>query len=413
MGAAGAPWIVFAADVPLAPLVHGNRVRVAQMVGAVRAAGFRVAYVYWERDPREGDVEAMRGLVDELVVVRRPRRKLGKRSLRARRGLAHALAKVGWIEDAAWWRLVENRDHADLCPPEVGRAVRDVIGARAPVACVAAYANLAPVADVARAHGVFSVLDSQDVMHERALTLRVQGVKPTGLIVSRETEAEWARRFDLVVAIQEREGRVLRELVAPRPVIVIEHGVRVPPDVDERLPAEPILVLLGSNNRPNQHGLEWFVADVWPLVLREVPGARLRVHGPLAHTAACAGPAVEAAGIVDDVREAYAAARVVVNPVRAGSGLKIKTVEALAHARPLVTTSVGADGLEDAAGRAFLVGDEAKEFASHCVRVLREDAQALQFARAGRELACLRFAPERVYAPLLDALREAARRRGG
>lgn len=412
MDAATAPWVVFAADVPLAPLVHGNRVRVAQMVEAVRRAGFRVAYLYWERDPREGDVRDMRGMVDELVVVRRGLAKLGKRILRARRGLAHALSKAGWIDEVTWWRLVENRDRGELCPAELGLRLAEILASREVAAFVAVYANLAPLADVARARGVFSAVDTQDVMHERAETLRAQGVKPAGLIVSRATEGEWIARFDLVIAIQEREARALSGLVDPRRVLTIEHGVRLPASVEERLVLEHDLVLIGSNNRPNQHGLAWFVDEVWPRVLREVGDARLLVFGPLAGTSACAGPRVEAVGRVDEVRTAYDRARLVVNPVRAGSGLKIKTVEALAFAKPLVTTRVGADGLEDASGTAFLASDDPTEFAAHCVRILTDDEFAHGLARAGREFARARFAPEQVYAPLVEALRSALARRG-
>ncbi len=403
--AAGAgPWIVLAADVPLAPLVHGNRVRIAQIVAALRAAGYRIAFLYWERDPREGDVDGMRGLVDELIVLRVERSRRGKRKLRLLRGLAHSLSKAGMLKEASWWRLVENRAHEDLCPLAFVERLATLLDSRPVAALVAVYANLAPLADVARARNVFSIVDTQDVMHERAETLRKNGVKPTGLIVSRAAEAAWVARFDLVVAIQEREARTLRGMVDPGRVMTIEHGL--PVVESSAAPArERSLVLLGSDNRPNQHGLEWFIAEVWPLVLRDVPDARVLVFGPLSRTSACSGPRVEARGEVGAVREAYDQARLVVNPVRVGSGLKIKTVEALAFAKPLVTTSAGADGLEEAAGRAFLSSDEPATFASHCVRLLTDEAFALEIAESGRAFAAERFGIERVYAPLVEAIR--------
>lgn len=398
------PWIVLAADVPLAPLVHGNRVRVAQIVAALRKAGFRVVFLYWERDPREGDVEAMRHLVDDLVVVRRKRARIGKRALRLRRGLAHAMSKTKLIGESGWWRLVANRNAVELCPTELRVRAAELIESRRAVALLCVYANLAPLAEIARARGVFSIVDTQDVMHERAETIRARGVKPTGLMVSRATESAWLARFDLVVAIQEREAETLRGMIDPARVLTIEHGMRLA-DRALELPIGRDIVLLGSNNRPNQHGLEWFTQYVWPLVLRDVPDAKTLVFGPLSRTSACTGPRVEACGEVDDVAEAYARARLVVNPVRVGSGLKIKTVEALAFGKPLVTTSVGADGLESAAGRAFLVDDDPSAFAAHCVRVLVDENFARELAAAGREFASARFGLEQVYAPLISAIR--------
>mgnify|MGYP000139974826 CR=1 FL=1 len=396
-----------AADVPLAPLVHGNRVRVAQMVAALRAAGFKIAYVYWERDPREGDVALMRSLVDELVVVRRERNRFEKRALRLRRGLAYALSKAHVIGEGAWWRLVANRDTSALCPQELRERTAELLTARNAVALLCVYGNLAPLADLARERGIFSVVDTQDVMHERAETLLKSGVKPTGLMVTRATESTWLARFDLVVAIQEREAATLRGMLDRSRVMTTEHGVRLA-DATSVFVSEPNIVLLGSNNRPNQHGLEWFTSAVWPLVLREVPDAKTLVFGPLSRTLSCFGPRVEACGEVRDVAEAYARARLVVNPVRVGSGLKIKTVEALAFAKALVTTSVGADGLESAAGTAFLASDDPAQFAAACVRVLADDAFARSLAGAGRAFAAERFGPERVYAPLVAAIRSHA-----
>ena len=84
-------------------------------------------------------------------------------------------------------------------------------------------------------------------------------------------------------------------------------------------------------------------------------------------------------GIVDDLDEIYRRIDIVINPVRVGSGLKIKNVEALANGLPLVTTSHGAEGMEDGAGTAFLVADTPQDFAEHINQLLasQETRQAL------------------------------------
>lgn len=407
------PWIVFAADVALAPATHGSRVRNVQMVDALRKAGFRVLYLYWERTPREGDVEAMRALVDELEVVRAQRGSFGKRSLRMRRGMARLFAghprehseRTPSLAESAWWWLVEDRDAEALCPSELRARLERILASRRTAAVIVSYANLAPLCAIARAHGVLSIVDTLDVMHLRAATLREQRIRPTGLLVPRSTEQRWLAQADLVIAIQAREERALAEMVGAAKTLLVEHAVSVPPGFDPDPARELQVVLLGSNNRPNQHGLSWFLEEAWPLVLQSVPDAQLCVFGPLSSTSACSGPNVRAMGSPERTEGAYRMARVVINPVRAGAGLKIKTVEALAHTRALVTTIAGADGLTEAAGEAFAMTDDPREFAAACTLYLRDFEAARALGRRGGELARTRFAAERVYAPLIAKIR--------
>jgi glycosyltransferase involved in cell wall biosynthesis len=407
------PWVVFAADVALAPATHGSRVRNVQLVDALRRAGFRVLYLYWERTPREGDVAAMQVLVDELRVVQAPRGSFGKRSLRLRRGMARLFAghqrelseRTPSLSESAWWWLVEERDAEALCPQVLRARLEEILASRPVAALIASYANLAPLCSIARAHGVLSLVDTLDVMHLRAATLREQRIRPTGLLVPRETEKQWLEEADVVIAIQEREERALAAMVGAAKTMLIEHAVSVPSGFDPDPAREKKVVLLGSNNRPNQHGLSWFLEEVWPRVLQSVPDAELCVFGPLSSTSACAGPNVRAMGSPEHTDGAYRMARVVINPVRAGAGLKIKTVEALAHSRALVTTAAGADGLTEAAGAAFHMTDDPAEFAAACSLYLGDFEAARTLGRRGGELARTRFAAERVYAPLIAKIR--------
>ena len=94
-------------------------------------------------------------------------------------------------------------------------------------------------------------------------------------------------------------------------------------------------------------------------------------------------PGVDLLGIVDDLDAAYAGANIVINPLLAGTGLKTKTVEALGHAKALVTTACGAEGIEEEAGRAFLMADEPYAMAAHvCGLIADPEAAAALGARA-------------------------------
>ena len=110
-------------------------------------------------------------------------------------------------------------------------------------------------------------------------------------------------------------------------------------------------------------------------------------------------------GRVDDLAAHYAAADLCINPVRHGGGLKIKTVEALAHGRPLVASLHGVRSLEVHKGRAFLVADDGAAFAAAIQHLVAHPDEALRLAQAGSALAAAQFGPEACYGPLLRTLR--------
>lgn len=413
-------WVVYAADIALAPAVHGNRVRALQLVVAMRAAGFKVAYLFWDRTGREGDIEAMRALVDELVVVRTTERTLlssiARRYVRFARHAARQLdrkpfaghgARPAW-NDRLWWWLVRERDPHAICSPALSKPFEDLLTSRRVVAAMVTYASLVPLLEIARARSILTIIDSQDVMHQRAEKLRAQAIKPSGLLVTRAEETQLLARADLVMAIQPTEAVVLREMVGDARVITVEHGVALPDDFDAPIAESADVVLVGSNNRMNQHGLAWFLAQAWPRVLASVPSARLLVFGPLSSTDACHGPNVVAAGFAPHVRDAYARARVVIAPLLAGSGLKIKTVEALAYGRAVVTTSVGAEGLENAPKGVFALADDPVEFARAVVAFLEDRPRAVEFGANASRFAHERFSLEGAYRPLVEILRARA-----
>jgi len=107
---------------------------------------------------------------------------------------------------------------------------------------------------------------------------------------------------------------------------------------------------------------------------------------------------------VPDLGAAYAAADLCINPVRLGGGLKIKTVEALAHGRPLVTTSHGARSLEADAGRAFVVADDSPALVAAVHRLVDRPDEAAALSQAALALAQRRFGDDACYGPLLQAL---------
>ena len=144
---------------------------------------------------------------------------------------------------------------------------------------------------------------------------------------------------------------------------------------------------------PNVDGVRYFLREIWPLIIAARPDARFVVIGadPAPAILAHAGPGVTIVGPVDDLRPHLSAASVVVVPLRLGSGTRLKILEAWAMARPVVSTSLGAEGLGAMPGRHLLIADDPRDFARSVLRVLGEPGLAGELGRAGRALVTERY----------------------
>jgi glycosyltransferase involved in cell wall biosynthesis len=136
---------------------------------------------------------------------------------------------------------------------------------------------------------------------------------------------------------------------------------------------------------PNVDAVAWFASEVMPLVAEAAPQARFYIVGmnPAATVSALAGPRVVVTGKVDDVRPYVQHASVAVAPLRVARGVQNKVFEAMAMARPVVVSSVVAQGIDAAPLSEFDVAGDAREFA-HKVLSLMNPAAAAEMGRQAR-----------------------------
>jgi len=206
----------------------------------------------------------------------------------------------------------------------------------------------------------------------------------------REEMGAW-RRCDGSIFTSQTDLAVMREALPRRAACVVPNGVDpdfFSPATDD--PQAGTLVFTGAiNYRPNTDAVAYFVREVMPRLLRLQPSARLVVvgQGAPAWLVRTSGPAVEFTGAVSDVRPYLARAAVVVAPLRAGSGTRLKILEAMAMAKPVVTTSVGCEGLDVVDGEHLCVADEAQEFAEETSRLLTDRKRSAELGRNARALA--------------------------
>jgi len=152
---------------------------------------------------------------------------------------------------------------------------------------------------------------------------------------------------------------------------------------------EPMTMLfVGSfRHEPNRIALEWFLRDVFPLILQKAPAAKLALAGsdpPPAHTYADYAANLEMLGFVEDVREPLARYSVFICPILSGSGVRVKLLEAFAAGIPVVSTRVGAEGLAAKDGEICRLADDPAGFADAVVELLENPGGAAELARRAR-----------------------------
>ena len=146
---------------------------------------------------------------------------------------------------------------------------------------------------------------------------------------------------------------------------------------DERFGVAYVTGWLAGAGSPNADGLRWFVSSVLPLVRRSIPWARVHVTGanPPSDLLELADPNLLFEGHVTDLSALYSRTRVVIAPIRFGAGVKVKTVQALQHGVPVVSTSCGSEGIDTYGLDAIAVADDPRDFAGLLVTLLTDRVQ--------------------------------------
>ena len=216
-------------------------------------------------------------------------------------------------------------------------------------------------------------------------------------------EAAECRRFDHVVAVSEQDRELFERDYGVTSASSVPTGVDVhyfePPAGARRSAHE--LVFTGSMDwLPNEDAILWFAEAILPRVRAAVPEATLTVVGRHPTPAVVAlgerDPAVTVTGGVPDVRPYLSRAAAFVVPIRIGGGTRLKIYEAMAMEAPVVSTTVGAEGLPVAPDSDCLIADDPEAFAAAVVALLRDPARARALGAQGARTVRENFSWERV-----------------
>jgi glycosyltransferase involved in cell wall biosynthesis len=192
------------------------------------------------------------------------------------------------------------------------------------------------------------------------------------------------------------ENKACLESFLPKLAPRIDAGLRAGIDTARYpFPGGPrrpdTMLFLGSfRHIPNQVALDWFTNHVLPLVLEKIPQARLLVAGsdpPPRHAFPDPANAIDVLGFVEDIQPLFSSCAVFVCPIRSGSGVRVKLLEAFASGIPVVSTTLGAEGLARVDGEFCGLADDPAGFAAKLVRLLEDESVAASMAaRARREV---------------------------
>lgn len=363
--------ILLVAPVPTHPSLSGASARVRTMGASLLSMGHEVHFLHLQQPLRLSDAAMREYWKDRLHVfrgltpagcIRRGRRKL----LRVTAQTFHLNVPLDSYFDVASSRYVRDLAH---------RYAYDVV-----IVTYIFYTRLFEAVP----DRVLKLVDTLDVFSDRYRLYQAQGQTGEWFSTSREEEGKALDRADAVLAIQESDASHFRSLTR-KPVLVVGHlAPPVAGAVRQSLAQGGHGILfVGGPMGINVHGVTWFIEQVLPLVRRQVADAELWLVGGICDRIRGEVPGVRRLGFVDSLDDVYGRAAAVVNPQRFGTGVSIKSVDALVHGAPLVTTASGARGLEEGAGTAFLQADSAEDFAERLVQLLQEPARAEALAERG------------------------------
>jgi len=199
------------------------------------------------------------------------------------------------------------------------------------------------------------------------------------------------RRFDRVFVCSEYDRLRFR-----RPnVVVVPNGADVPTKLPSSAVEAGTLLFCGLlSYAPNEEAVRFFVGSILPAIRQELADTRFVVVGsspPATVRALDDGVSVRIEADVPSVAEHYRKATVAVVPIRMGGGTRIKILEAWALGVPVVSTSIGCEGLDGVDGEHLLVADTPQQFAHACVELLRSPARRETLVRAGRDLVIKKY----------------------
>ncbi|MBZ0278029.1 MAG: glycosyltransferase family 4 protein [Anaerolineae bacterium] len=219
-------------------------------------------------------------------------------------------------------------------------------------------------------------------------------------------EGDLCRTFDAVTAVSQEDKLALQEAGARDGITVIPIAVDTTEQAQvERKPSGPHIIHIGTMYwPPNIDGITWFLDEIYPLIKQQVPDVRCTLIGARPPASIVErgeqDPSLTVTGYVEDPLPYFQDASMMVVPLRAGGGMRVKILNALSQGIPMVSTTVGCEGIAVTNEEDILVADDPRAFADACVRLVTDAQINAQITQNGRTMVEQRYDYRQACRPL-------------
>lgn len=254
---------------------------------------------------------------------------------------------------------------------------------------------------IMRSHNVEHLIWSRTAMYEKhplkRWYLRIQAER------LRHFELEAMAKFDAIVPITATDTAAFKSLGIQLPMRTAFCGVDVLEKPVQEVPTQADFFFVGAFDwLPNLHGMQWLLKDVWPHILQAIPNAQLHVLGRHCPQEFEQYPGVQMHPDRQVARGFFEEHHILLVPLRSGSGLRIKIVEAMSLGKAVVSTYIGAEGIHGQTGTHFYVEDDPKAFAEKAIRLAQDPQLRAFIGRNAHSFALQHFDREAISTELLN-----------
>lgn len=360
--------------VPTHPQDAGNNARVYNIIENMKSNNLDVYFLFIQKN-KVADLEKMKKYIgEEKLFVYKPKKNIK---------FGYIIRKV-YRKILKWMKLskkvIIHYKIDDIFPNDLLKYVKELQKQYQFNVVWTEYVWYSKVLEIFD-NNVIKVIDTHDVFTEREKLFLQKNEEPIWYYTTQKEEIKGLQRANYVIAIQQQEAIFFKEILKDSSkVITIGNSIK---SKKMDVPKNKKYVFIASDNDLNIYAANIFIEKTLPLIKNKEPNSKFLIVGSICNSIPNS-ELYEKLGFVDDLKKVYSEVRAVINPIQSGTGLNIKTIEALSYAKPLITTKIGAKGLEDAKD-AYIIANTNEEFANSLIEVLNDDKLAQKLSEKAYE----------------------------